>query len=181
MSGDDVDEGCSETRRHIALIGMAGAGKTTIGRSLASQLGWGFVDLDRAVEADVAMTVSEMFARHGEDAFRHAESEALAAAVGAETPTVISTGGGVVVSETNRRLLSDRARCVWLRSGIRTLVGRLEASRVRRPLLEGDLVASVTRLVGERSDLYEELADVICDVDDRSVRDIVDDLAGRMP
>lgn len=144
---------------------MAGVGKSTTGRRVAEALGRPFVDLDAAIEEASGRTVPEIFATDGEARFREHESEALAGVLAAAVPTVVATGGGVVLSAANRGLLAGHALTVWLRAEVGELISRLGRSRVDRPLLKGDLAANVTALDDARRGLYAEVADVVVDVD----------------
>ena len=124
-----------------------------------------FVDLDAAVEAEAGRPVAEVFESDGEAGFRALESEALARVLATSVPTVVSTGGGAVLAAPNRELLGRVARTVWLRAEVGELIERLRRSRVDRPLLRGDLSASVVALDTARRSLYAEVADLAVDVD----------------
>lgn len=149
---------------------MAGVGKSTTGRRVAERLGMHFVDLDGAVEAASDRTVAEIFATEGESGFRQIESKVLAGVLAATRPSVVATGGGVILDRGNRDLLRLHATTVWLRAEVPELVGRLRHSRVDRPLLRGDLAANVASLDSARRPYYAEVADLVVDVDglDRS-------------
>jgi shikimate kinase len=157
--------------RHILLVGMMGAGKTTAGELVASILGWPYRDSDADVEMATGMTVPEMFVAQGEAAFREAEAEVLAQACAEPEPSVISVAGGAVLSEVNRALLRTSGTVVWLRARPETLIERA-GEGVGRPLLEDDPAAVLTRLATDRADLYEEVADVIIDVDAMSPEEV---------
>lgn len=150
--------------RHVVLVGMMGAGKSTVGRRLASRLGRPFVDADDELVRRSGRTVRDWFEQEGEAAFRAAEGELLDDLLGAPGISVIASGGGVVLAEANRAALRDHALVVWLRAGAPFLVSRV-GQKPHRPLLDEDVEATVARLVAERSALYEEVADVVVDVD----------------
>ena len=114
-----------ERVRHLALIGMMGVGKSSVGRACAQTLGWPFADTDELVELAAGRSVAELFALNGEAAFRAREADALADALAAPLPTVVSCGGGAVIEPANRRLLHERATVVWLRASPEELVRRL--------------------------------------------------------
>jgi shikimate kinase len=153
--------------RHVLLIGMMGAGKTTVGEAVAARLGWDYRDSDADVMAATGRTVPELFESEGEAAFRQAESEVLAQACARPEPSVISVAGGAVLAEGNRVLLARSGTVVWLRARPETLAARV-GDGVGRPLLERDPLGSLTRLNAERAPLYQALADLIIDVDDLS-------------
>ncbi len=144
---------------------MAGVGKSTVARQLATRLGRPVVDLDIEIASRRGLSVSEIFALDGEAGFRACETETLAAVLAGATPVVLATGGGAVIAAENRAMLADDALTVWLRAEAAVIVSRLERSRTKRPLLEGDLAANVERLLLERAPLFASVADVVVDVD----------------
>ncbi len=156
----------------LVLVGMMGAGKTTVGRALADRLGWAFVDTDAEVEAATGRSVEERFAEAGEPAFRADERRALATALSDGGPVVVSAGGGAVVDEGSRRLLSRSATVVWLRADPTTLAARV-GDGTGRPLLAGGAAAGLAALDARRRPLYAAVADVVVDVDDLDVDGVV--------
>lgn len=160
--------------RHLVLVGMMGAGKTTVGRALAQRLGRELYDSDAMIEAREGRTVREIFATSGEAAFRTIESEVLATAVAAEEPSVIAAAGGVVLSAHNRELLrSSTARVVWLRADPTILVERVKSAG-HRPLLDDDPATVLQRMYTEREPLYRDVAQAIVTVDNRSINDVME-------
>jgi shikimate kinase len=158
-----VPEG-SPAGRHVVLVGMMGAGKSTVGELLASRLGVGHVDTDTEVERRCGGRLEELWRCGGEVAFRAAESLALSDALGREGPLVVSVGGGAVLDPANRELIRQRATVVWLRAEVATLQARVGAGQ-GRPLLSGDPAAALARLDRVRRPVYQSLADVVVDVD----------------
>lgn len=161
----------------ITLVGFRGTGKTTVAASLAARLGCGWRDADAAFEERFGVAVTEFFARHGEPAFRDRESELLSDLVD-ECVGVLSTGGGVVVREVNRRLLVGRGRpVVWLDASPEAVRHRLAADPVtaaRRPSLTGDdPVVEAERLLREREPLYASVADLRLDTSLLTVEEVV--------
>ncbi len=165
----------------ILLVGMMGAGKTTVGRLLAERLGWDYVDSDADVEARTGLTVPELFARQGERAFRDAEAASLRRACTSTRPAVVSVAGGAVLSPENRALLRSSGRVVWLRARPVTLAARV-GDGAGRPLLGEDPAAALVELDAARRPFYAEVADDTLDVDglspDEAVAVIVDRAAG---
>jgi shikimate kinase len=152
--------------RHVALVGLMGSGKTTVGRRLAARLDRGFVDADAALVDIADRSIAEIFATDGEEAFRAIEADVLEELLEHHEPTVIATGGGVVLRpESRRRLQAPEVTVVWLDAVPAFLASRVEG-RSHRPLLAGDEPARdvLTRLHAERAPLYAEVADLTIDV-----------------
>jgi len=150
------------------LVGMMGTGKTTVGRALAGRNGWTYLDSDEEVQKRTGRTVPELFAAQGEAGFRVEESRALAQAVAAPPPLVVSVAGGAVLDPANRELLREAGIVVWLRASAEVLTVRVGDGRTR-PLLGDDPGAVISRLLPVREPFYRELADVVIDVDDTAV------------
>ena len=118
----------------IVLVGLMGAGKTTVGRRLAQKLGVPFVDADEEIEAAAGLNIGEIFERFGEPYFRDGERRVIARLIDG-APKVIATGGGAFMNDATRALILDRATAVWLRADIETLIERVRR-RATRPLLK---------------------------------------------
>lgn len=141
--------------RPIVLVGLMGAGKSTVGRRLAKRLGIPFVDSDVEIEEASGASTAELFERYGERDFRDGERRLVARLVDG-TVRVIATGGGAFIDPRTRELLNDRAITVWLDAPIDVLAERT-ARRNTRPLLrKGNRAATLTRLSEERQPMYEE-------------------------
>lgn len=149
----------------LFLIGMMGAGKTTVGQILAERLGWRYLDSDAQVEQATGRSVPEIFALRGEAAFRAEEAKALARAATSDTPVVVSVAGGAVLDPDNRRRLGQGGTVVWLRARVETLAARV-GSGAGRPLLGGAPAPALRRLEAQRRPVYQQLAQVVVDVDD---------------
>lgn len=150
--------------RRIFLIGMMGAGKTTIGRRLAERLGWRHLDSDEQVQQATGRTVPEILRNDGEAAFRAEEKRAVADAAGISVPVVASIAGGAVLDPDNRDLLRSAGVVVWLRAPIAELTRRVGQGR-GRPLIEDDPESAMKALYAERVSIYEDLAEVVVDND----------------
>jgi shikimate kinase len=150
--------------RRILLVGMMGAGKSTVGRLVADKLDWRYVDSDTEVERSTGLTVPELFARDGEEAFRAAESDALERACADTEPTVVSVAGGAVLREANRSLLAASGTVIWLRAPV-SLLARRVGDGAGRPLLDDDPLAALTALSAVRDPLYAEVADLAIDTE----------------
>lgn len=144
----------------IVLIGLMGAGKSTVGRRLAQALGVPFADSDAAVVEAAGLGVEEIFARFGEPAFRDHERRAIARLLAA-APGVLATGGGAFIDPETRALIKRAATSVWLRAPLAVLLRRTRGGG--RPLLNsGDRRATLERLIAERHPVYAE-ADIVVD------------------
>jgi shikimate kinase len=157
--------------RRVLLVGMMGAGKTTIGHLVSAKLGWRDLDSDAEVEEATGLTVPALFARDGEEAFRQAESDALALACASPDPVVVSVAGGAVLRPANRALIASSGTVVWLRARPATLATRV-GDGTGRPLLDGDPLAVLTELSEVRRPFYAEVAGTTIDVDDLSPEDV---------
>lgn len=154
-SGDAIAAVARRIDRPVVLVGLMGAGKSTVGRKLAALMGAGFVDADAEIEAAAAMSVAEIFERFGEGYFRDGERRVIARLI-EERHGVIATGGGAFVNPDTRALLLAQAIVVWLDCAVETLVQRT-ARRGTRPLLKkGDPSEILARLHAERAPLYAE-------------------------
>lgn len=159
--------------RHLVLIGLMGAGKTTVGEICATRLGRPFVDVDDLVVATAGRTVAEIFATDGEAGFRRRERAAITDACASPEALVLATGGGAVLDADNRRALRAAGVVVWLVAPPTVLAARV-ASDDDRPLLAGDPVTTLTRLADARADCYEATAHVAVDTDGRTVAEVAD-------
>jgi shikimate kinase len=140
-------------QRLIVLIGMMGAGKSTIGRRLAARLRLPFMDADSEIEAAAGMTIPEIFELHGEPHFRDGEARVIARLLDSG-PAVLATGGGSFMREETRRRIGDKAVSIWLKADTDIIMRRVRR-RADRPLLQTeDPAATVNRLLAEREPVY---------------------------
>ena len=147
----------------IALVGLMGVGKSTVGRRLAQRVDLPFVDGDEAIEAAARMTVSDIFGRLGEAEFRAGEARVMRRLLDGP-PVVLATGGGAVLNADTRSLLKERATTVWLRADLSVIADRVQ-KRDTRPLLRGgDPLATLSAMARARYPIYAEAADVTVDV-----------------
>jgi len=164
--------------RHLVLVGMMGAGKTTVGRQVAARMDRPFFDSDEAIEARTGRTVAQIFAADGEPAFRALETQVLAEMLDDPEPAVIAAAGGVVLDARNReRLRGPSVQVVWLRADPAELARRVAGS-THRPLIDHDPAATLARLAAERDPLYREVASTVVDVGGAPVGDVVEQVLG---
>jgi shikimate kinase len=142
-------------RRSIVLVGMMGAGKSTIGRRLAARLRLPFLDADIEIEAAHAgVTIPEIFATHGEPYFRDGEARVIARLLD-NGPAVIATGGGAFMREETRNRIAEKAVSIWLKADADVIMKRIKR-RADRPLLQTeDPAATVSRLLEQREPVYQ--------------------------
>jgi len=141
--------------RTVALVGLMGAGKTTIGRRLAQALGLPFADADSEIVSAAGTSIEDIFAHHGECEFRRGERQVIARLL-AGPPHVLATGGGAFIDPRTRALMKARAISIWLKAPLDVLMKRV-ARRDDRPLLkEDDPRAVMQRLIDERYPIYSE-------------------------
>jgi shikimate kinase len=158
------------SERPVILTGFMGSGKSCVGHVLANSLGCPFVDLDALIVADAGMSINEIFAREGEEAFRNRESACLERVL-QKGVAVIASGGGVVLSPVNRRLMRSQGIVVNLTASLPVILERLKGA-TDRPLYSGDNAANrVAALMEERQHFYAD-ADIRIDTDNKSVEDV---------
>jgi shikimate kinase len=141
--------------RCIVLVGLMGAGKTTVGRRLAKRLGLPFIDSDEEIERAADHKIAEIFDRFGEPSFRDGERRVIQRLIGGPSK-VIATGGGAFIDERTRALVLEKAIVVWLDADVETLAERV-ARRDTRPLLKGvDPLPRLAELAAARNPVYAE-------------------------
>ena len=164
---------------YLFLVGMMGAGKSTVGRLLARRLKLRFVDCDHEIERRCGVKVPLIFEIEGEPGFRARESEVLAELT-AMKGIVLATGGGAVLSEANRRRLAEHGMVIYLRARPEDLYGRVRHDRNRPLLATADPLRRLCELHAERDPLYAQIADVVIDTGRQTVQALARDLVGRL-
>ena len=160
--------------RSLVLVGMMGAGKSSIGRRLAARLEIPFVDADAEIERAAGMTISDIFAKHGESSFRSGEARVIARLLDAG-PQVLATGGGAFMNAETRGLIGQKGISIWLKADFDILMRRIRR-RNDRPLLNTENPAdTLHRLIEERYPVYQ-LADVTVHSRDVPHDTIVDEI-----
>jgi len=154
-TGDAAVVAAALERRSIVLVGMMGAGKSSVGRRLANRLGIAFVDADAEIEQAAGMSIAEIFAAHGEPYFRAGEARVIARLL-EHGPQVLATGGGAFMNAQTRDLIRLKAISVWLKAELEVLTRRLRR-RNDRPLLNtADPVTTLADLLMTRDPVYGE-------------------------
>lgn len=159
----DPSEPLRDESDHIALVGLMGSGKTSVGEVLARLIGRDLVDTDQLVEANTGTTIAQLFQSEGEAAFRRYEVESLRRALMREEPAVIATGGGIVTSPVARHMLTVNSTVVWLRADPAVLAVRLGDDDTRPLLGERDALEILTGMHETRGPLYSEVSDLVVD------------------
>ena len=158
---------------HLVLVGLMGAGKTTVGERCAELLGRPFVDTDDVVEATAHATVAEIFEQFGEAHFRALERQAVADVVASPAPLVIACGGGAVTDAGSRARLRDAGVVVWLQAPTAVLQARVGETG-SRPLLQEGAAPALERLARQREPMYDGVAHATVDTEGRTVDEVAD-------
>lgn len=174
-----ASEASSGNLRSLVLVGLMGAGKSSVGRRLAARLGFSFVDADTEIEKAAGASIQEIFAEHGETAFRDGERKVIARLL--EQPRIVlATGGGAYMNAETRTRIRDRGFSIWLKADLDVLVRRC-SRRTHRPLLQnGDIRGTLARLMEQRYPVYAE-ADVSVISGDGPHENVVDDILLALP
>lgn len=158
----------------IILIGLMGAGKTTIGKELSNKLNLRFIDMDDEIEKQFKMSIVDIFEKYGENRFREIESKLLEK-IALEEDIIISTGGGIIKIDDNRKLLKKQDNVVFLNGSIDTLVKNVSNDIYKRPLLKDstDLYIKIEELLSERYEKYKESSNIIIDINNKNINEVV--------
>lgn len=156
--------------RPVVMVGLMGAGKTSVGRALARWLGVPFVDSDKEIEAAAGCSVVDIFAMYGEEEFRRVEQRVIARLLESEPVVkVISTGEGAFITPAVREMLAGRALTIWLKADLELLVKRTNFRDTRPQLLNADSKKILAQLIQERYGIYAT-ADLTVETRDESLR-----------
>jgi shikimate kinase len=159
-------------KRTVALVGMMGAGKSSLGRRLATRLDVTFRDADTEIENAAGCSINEIFARFGEPAFRDGERKVVARLLGLP-PHVLATGGGAFADDETRARIKDQAVSIWINVPLQSLIERVGRRDTRPMLKDGDPVEIMTRLYKEREPLYAQ-ADITINSEDGPHKSVVE-------
>jgi shikimate kinase len=156
--------------RNLVLVGFMGSGKTTVGRVLAKQMNWSFVDTDVVIEQEQGTTVAQLFEQQGELQFRRIEADTLKRVLAASNQ-VIATGGGAVLAPANCEAMLQDGFVVALTADYKTIIQRVGGDQAR-PLLQGDVNERVALLLEQRKTAYD-FADIKIDTSNRTIEQII--------
>jgi shikimate kinase len=159
-------------KRTIALVGMMGAGKSSVGRRLAAKLGVPFRDADAEIESAAGCSISEIFERFGEEEFRKGERRVIGRLL-AEEPHVLATGGGAFINAETRAEIKALGVSIWLKAPLDLLVSRVKRRETRPLLKNGDPQEIMARLLAEREPIYAE-ADIALNSEEGPHATVVD-------
>jgi shikimate kinase len=166
----------SKKLKPIALVGLPGSGKTTVGRHLARTNGVKFIDTDHLIEERIGCSIRDFFVNEGEAAFRKIEASIIAE-IGLQGDCVLSTGGGVVLNESNRLILRSQFCCIYLRAKPQELFRRLRNDR-KLPLLQvSDPMQVLVGLFNVRDPLYQEVSQITVDTSHSSVASLIEKIS----
>lgn len=161
---------------HVIMTGFMGAGKTTVGKALARKQQIPFLDTDQLIEKKAGMTISRIFETQGEEAFRKMETSVLEDLLKRDDRTVISVGGGLPLRDENRELLWKLGTVVYLQVKPETVLERLKGDNTRPMLQGGEAGERVRSLLAYRTPLYQKGANLVVDVDDKTVSKIAEEI-----
>ena len=165
--------------KSIVLIGMMGAGKTSVGRCLQRRTGLARIDTDEMIAAEFGIPIVQIFARHGEEKFREAEAKVLQK-LARDRPAIITTGGGIILRPDNVDLLKKLGAVIWLTADEKTLFERA-SRRNERPLLQKEKPQTVfSELFAKREALYASAADLQIDTEGKSHDDVADAILAKL-
>ncbi|MEK0083611.1 shikimate kinase [Benzoatithermus flavus] len=180
LAADPPQPGGGPLPRTLVLVGLMGAGKTSIGRRLATAMDATFVDADDEIVAAAGMTIPDIFALYGEPSFRALERKVVARLL-EQPPMVLALGGGAFIDPETRARVKEKAISVWLRADLDTLVARTARKKGTRPLLDrGDPRDILARLMDERYPIYAE-ADYTVDTTDEAHDAVVERVRALLP
>ncbi len=172
----------TKIKKTIILIGMMGAGKTSIGRELAKKLDLPFIDSDERIEEKVGCSISWIFDIKGEDGFRKIEKEVIAEIINQNERCVLSIGGGAFINSETRKLIKEKSLSIWLKSSLDLIFERVSRSTTRPLLEKGNKKEILKKLINERYPIYAQ-ADITIENEGKSknaiIREIINLLQSR--
>lgn len=158
----------------IILIGFMGAGKTSVGKKLAKGLNFDFRDTDHEIELLESKSISDIFEQNGEKYFRKLENNVLEKLVKNDN-IVISTGGGIIITEENLNILKNEEKVIFLDGSVETIIKHLDNERNKRPLLKKskNLNKKIEELLSIRYEKYREVSDILIDINGKNIDEVI--------
>lgn len=165
---------------HIVVIGFMGSGKTRVGKKLAEDLQFEFLDVDKKISKDMKMTISDIFNRFGEPFYRALETKTIKELLENDKRTVVSVGSGLPLQEQNHKYLKQLGHVVYLNASVETLKERLSGDN-KRPSLKGqNLEEKITKMLATRAPIYESLADIIVVTGEQPFQSLVKEIEEKL-
>ena len=161
--------------KNIYLIGLMGSGKTTLGKILSKKLDKNFYDSDHVIEEKLGVDVPMIFEYEGEAGFREREKDILRELVNKQN-IVLATGGGIILSKSNRDLLSENGIVIYLKSNQKDLIKRMKNDKTRPLLKNGNIEEMIKKLCKEREPLYEEIADFEIVTKNKRIHEVINEI-----
>ena len=159
-----------DSKNHIVLVGLPGVGKTSAGKSLSKMLDGIHVDIDQEIQKDQEISISDLINQKGEDAFRALEEDKLKVILDSPSPLIISSGGGVVLSNKNRKLIKEKSFSIYITCSIDQIAKRLDV--LNRPLLyDTNKNIQLENMLKDRQSFYDEASHITVDITGLSTRD----------
>lgn len=166
-------------KKPICLVGLMGAGKTTVGGYLAKRLDLPFYDSDSLIEEQAGITVSEIFERDGEEFFRKVEAKTIEAKLSSGEKMILATGGGAFINEDSRNIIKEYAESIWLYADLKNILERVEDNDSRPLLNNGNKEEILQKLIDERYPIYKQ-ADIMVDTSSNSRTVITNDILEKL-
>ncbi len=164
---------------NIYLVGYRGTGKTTIGKILAKKLNKTFVDTDELIENRKRKKIEQIFRENGEEYFRKIEHLILKE-ISSLKNQIVSTGGGIVIKEENRKIIKESGITIYLKADKETIYNRIKFDKNRPSLTDKDPLSEIEYLLEKRKPYYEEIADIEIDTSKTSINDSVNEIINRL-
>ena len=159
-----------DSKNHIVLVGLPGVGKTSAGKSLSKMLDGIHVDIDQEIQKDQEISISDLINQKGEDVFRALEEDKLKVILDSPSPLIVSSGGGVVLSDKNRKLIKEKSFSIYITCSIDQIAKRLDV--LNRPLLyDTNKNIQLENMLKDRQSFYREASHITIDITGLSIRD----------
>ena len=159
-----------DSKNHIVLVGLPGVGKTSAGKSLSKMFDGIHVDIDQEIQKDQEISISDLINQKGEDAFRVLEEDKLKVILDSPSPLIVSSGGGVVLSDKNRKLIKEKSFSIYITCSIDQIAKRLDV--LNRPLLyDTNKNIQLEDMLKDRQSFYNEASHIMIDITGLSIRD----------